>query len=133
VLVALPLKDEDDLAAQANDAVYGLACGIWTSDYRAAWRLARRIEAGTVWVNTYKQFSISTPFGGMKQSGIGREKGRQGIAAFSRQKSVYLGLDAEPMAWTRCPAGDPTVNPPRLAPRTATTSGQGLDRRYLCA
>jgi aldehyde dehydrogenase (NAD+) len=101
VLVALPFKNEDDLVAQANDSVYGLACGIWTTDYRAAWRLARRIEAGTVWVNTYKQFSISTPFGGMKQSGIGREKGRQGIAAFSRQKSVYLGLDPEPMAWAR--------------------------------
>ncbi len=101
VLVALPFKDEDGLVAQANASVYGLACGIWTADYRAAWRLARRIEAGTVWVNTYKQFSVSTPFGGMKHSGIGREKGRQGIAAYSRQKSVYLGLDPEPMAWAR--------------------------------
>ena len=99
VLVALPFKDEDDLVAQANDSVYGLAAGIWTRDYRAAWRLARRVEAGTVWVNTYKQFSVSTPFGGVKASGIGREKGRAGIAAYSRQKSVYLGLDDQPSSW----------------------------------
>jgi aldehyde dehydrogenase (NAD+) len=79
--------------------VYGLAAGIWTRDYRAAWRLARRVEAGTVWINTYKQFSISTPFGGMKASGIGREKGRAGIAAYSRQKSIYWGLDERPMPW----------------------------------
>lgn len=101
VLLALPFADEDDLVRQANDSAYGLACGIWSRDYRTAWRLARRIEAGTVWVNTYKQFSISTPFGGMKASGIGREKGRAGIAAYSRQKSVYLGLDEDPMAWAR--------------------------------
>jgi aldehyde dehydrogenase (NAD+) len=61
--------------------------------------VARRIEAGTVWINTYKQFSISTPFGGMKQSGIGREKGRDGILAYMRQKSVYWGLDEGPLPW----------------------------------
>jgi aldehyde dehydrogenase (NAD+) len=99
VLTVLSFKDEDDLVAQANDSVFGLACGLWTRDYRTAWRVARRIEAGTVWVNTYKQFSSSTPFGGMKESGLGREKGRAGIAAYSRQKSVYWGLDEAPHAW----------------------------------
>lgn len=99
VLAVLSFKDEDDLVAQANDSVYGLACGLWTADYRRAWRVARRIDAGTVWVNTYKQFSVSTPFGGMKESGIGREKGRAGIAAYSRQKSVYWGLDEAPHTW----------------------------------
>ncbi len=99
VLTVLPFKDEDDLVSQANDSVYGLACGLWTENYRTAWRLARRIEAGTIWVNTYKQFSASTPFGGMKDSGLGREKGRAGIAAYSRQKSVYWGLDERPHAW----------------------------------
>ncbi|NEB74768.1 aldehyde dehydrogenase family protein [Streptomyces sp. SID14478] len=99
VLVALPFDDEDDLVAQANDSVYGLACGIWTRDHRAAWRLARRIDAGTVWINTYKQFSISTPFGGMKDSGLGREKGRDGIRAHQRQKALYWGTAESPLPW----------------------------------
>ncbi|MFE3454218.1 aldehyde dehydrogenase [Nonomuraea sp. NPDC059194] len=99
VLVALPFADEDDLVARANASVYGLACGIWTRDYRTAWRVARRVEAGTVWINTYKQFSVSTPFGGMKESGLGREKGREGILAYTRQKSVYLGLSEDPLPW----------------------------------
>jgi betaine-aldehyde dehydrogenase len=99
VLVALPYEDEDDLVAQANDSDYGLACGIWTRDHRAAYRLARRIEAGTVWINTYKQFSVSTPFGGMKDSGLGREKGIGGLTAYTRQKSLYWGTDDAPLPW----------------------------------
>ncbi|NLU69118.1 aldehyde dehydrogenase [Streptomyces sp. HNM0574] len=99
VLVALPFDDEDDLVAQANDSVYGLACGIWTRDHRRAWRFARRVEAGTVWINTYKQFSIATPFGGMKDSGLGREKGRDAIRGYQRQKSLYWGTDDSPLPW----------------------------------
>ncbi|MEU6680373.1 aldehyde dehydrogenase family protein [Streptomyces sp. NPDC046925] len=99
VLVALPFDDEDDLVRQADDSVYGLACGIWTRDHRAAWRIARRVEAGTVWINTYKQFSIATPFGGMKESGLGREKGRDGIRAYQRQKSLYWGVSDAPLPW----------------------------------
>ncbi|MFF2810267.1 aldehyde dehydrogenase [Streptomyces sp. NPDC058000] len=99
VLIALPYEDEDDLVRQANDSVYGLACGIWTRDHRAAWRLARRIDAGTVWINTYKQFSISTPFSGMKDSGLGTEKGRDAIRAYQRQKSLYWGTSDAPLPW----------------------------------
>ncbi|MFG6176194.1 aldehyde dehydrogenase [Halomonas sp. THAF12] len=99
VLVALPYDNEDELVGLANDNVYGLAAGIWSADYRAALRLADRLEAGTVWINTYKKFSISTPFGGYKESGLGREKGRQGIQAYMQQKSLYLGLDANPNSW----------------------------------
>ncbi|MEV5712100.1 aldehyde dehydrogenase family protein [Actinoallomurus sp. NPDC052274] len=61
--------------------------------------LARRIEAGAVWINTYKQFGISTPFSGMKASGIGTEKGRDGIRSYTRQKGLYWGLTAEPLPW----------------------------------
>ena len=99
VLVALPYDDEDDLVRQANDSVYGLACGIWTRDLRAAWRLARRIEAGTVWINTYKQFSAATPFSGWKDSGLGTEKGRDAIRAYQRQKSLYWGTSSHPLPW----------------------------------
>jgi betaine-aldehyde dehydrogenase len=91
VLCVLPFDDEDDLLQQANDSVYGLAAGIWTADYRCAWRVARKLEAGTVWVNTYKQLSISTPFGGFKQSGIGREKGTGGLRLYQQEKSLYFG------------------------------------------
>ncbi len=93
VLCILPFYDEEDVIAQANDSVYGLAAGIWTSDYRRAWRVARALEAGTVWINTYKQLSIATPFGGFKESGYGREKGVTGLRLYQQAKGVYLGLD----------------------------------------
>lgn len=99
VAVILPFDDEADLIAQANDSVFGLACGIWTADYRRAWRLARAIAAGTVWINTYKQFSISTPFSGLKESGLGTEKGRDGIRSYMRQKSIYMDLSGAPIPW----------------------------------
>lgn len=91
VLCALPFDDETDLIAQANDTVYGLACGIWTRDLTKAWRVARRVQAGTVWVNTYKELSIASSFGGFKDSGLGREKGLQGLRAYQQTKSIYLG------------------------------------------
>ena len=93
VLCILPFDDEDDIVDQANDSVYGLACEIWTSDYKRAWRVARAIDAGTIWVNTYKQLSISTPFGGFKNSGLGREKGLSGMRVYQQAKSIYFGLD----------------------------------------
>jgi betaine-aldehyde dehydrogenase len=99
VLAVLPFDDEDDVVAMGDDNDYGLACGIYTRDFTRAWRVARAIEAGTVWINTYKQFSISTPFGGMKDSGMGREKGRDGIRAWMSQKSIYYDLSGRPHPW----------------------------------
>ncbi len=101
VLVALPFDGEEDLVAQANDSVFGLACGIWTRDLGDAWRLARGVEAGTVWINTYKQFSSSTPFSGWKDSGLGSEKGRDWLRGYQRQKSLYFGTDPAPLPWAR--------------------------------
>lgn len=99
VLVVLPFEDEHDLVQQANDSVYGLAAGLWTENYRKAWQLARALDVGTVWINTYKKFSISTPFGGFKESGVGREKGRLSILSYMQQKSIYMGLSTEPDPW----------------------------------
>ena len=99
VLVAMPFDNEEALLEQANDSVYALAAGIWTRDYKAAWRIGRAVQAGTVWINTYKQFSISTPFGGWRDSGLGREKGRMGIQQYMEQKSLYWGLNGQPLAW----------------------------------
>ncbi|HHM5034905.1 TPA: aldehyde dehydrogenase [Pseudomonas aeruginosa] len=82
VLVAMPFDSEEALIEEANDSCYALAAGIWTRDFQRAWRLGRAVQAGTVWINTYKQFSISTPFGGWRDSGLGREKGRLGILQY---------------------------------------------------
>ena len=99
VLVAMPFDDEAQLLEQANDSLYALAAGIWSRDYKRAWALGRQIQAGTVWINTYKQFSISTPFGGWRDSGLGREKGRLGILQYMEQKSLYWGMNEQPLAW----------------------------------
>lgn len=92
VLCVIPFDDEADLIAQANDTAFGLASGVWTRDYQRAWRVARALEAGTVWINTYKQLSIATPFGGFKDSGIGREKGINGMRLYQQPKGVYFGM-----------------------------------------
>ncbi|GJH14375.1 aldehyde dehydrogenase [Caballeronia novacaledonica] len=99
VLAALPFDDEAALLEQANDSVFGLAAGIWTRDYKRAWKMSRALNTGTVWINTYKQFSISTPFGGWKDSGMGREKGRLGLREYLQQKSLYWGLNDAPLPW----------------------------------
>ena len=99
VLVVLPFDDEQQLLADANDSLYGLAAGIWSENFRHSWALARKLEVGTVWINTYKKFSIAAPFGGFKESGLGREKGRQGVLAYMQQKSIYVGLSDEPNPW----------------------------------
>ena len=92
VLCALPFESEDDLIQQANDTTYGLAAGIWTADYKRAWRVARALEAGMVWINTYKQFSTAAPFGGFKDSGLGREKGLQGIRTYQQVKTLFWSM-----------------------------------------
>jgi NAD-dependent aldehyde dehydrogenases len=89
VAVVIPFTDEADLVRQANDTEFGLAAGVWTSDFAKAWRVGRAIRAGTVWINTYKETSISTPFGGFKQSGLGREKGRNGMRTYMEPKGLY--------------------------------------------
>ncbi len=97
VLVVLPFDGEDDLIDKANGTAFGLAAGLWTSDYARAWRVARELEAGSVWINTYKQSHIATPFGGFKSSGIGREKGIQGLRLYTQTKSIYWGLHGAPL------------------------------------
>lgn len=99
VLVVIKYDDEADLITQANASCFGLAAGIWTENYRKAWQIARALEVGTVWINTYKKFSISAPFGGFKDSGIGREKGCLGILSYMQQKSIYMGLREQPNPW----------------------------------
>jgi acyl-CoA reductase-like NAD-dependent aldehyde dehydrogenase len=99
VMNVMPFDSEDEVIALGNDNDYGLACGLWTRDFPKAWRVGRAISTGTVWINTYKQFSIATPFGGVKDSGVGREKGREGIRAYQAQKSIYVDMTNRPHPW----------------------------------
>ena len=92
VAVVIPFENEDDLLQQANDTDFGLASGIWTGNYQRAWRVARALRAGTVWINTYKQASISTPFGGFKQSGTRPRKGLARDAGLYRSEGHFLGF-----------------------------------------
>ena len=92
VIVALPFSDVDDLARQANDSEYGLAAGVWTRDISKAHKLAKRIKAGTVWVNTYGGTDPALPFGGFKASGHGREMGFEAIHLYTEVKSVLINL-----------------------------------------
>jgi acyl-CoA reductase-like NAD-dependent aldehyde dehydrogenase len=101
VLVCLPFQDEADLIAQGNGTAFGLACGIWTESFKRAWRIGRALEAGSVWINTYKQSVTTTPFGGFKNSGIGREKGIDGLRLYAQVKSMYFGLHEQPMSVAR--------------------------------
>jgi phenylacetaldehyde dehydrogenase len=92
VVVAAPFHDIDELAAVANDSPYGLGAGIWTRDISKAHTLAKKIRAGTVWVNCYNVFDAALPFGGYKQSGWGREMGHEALDAYTEVKAVCTQL-----------------------------------------
>ena len=92
VVVAAPFSDLDEIAAQANDTEYGLGAGIWTKDISKAHALAKKIRAGTVWINCYNVFDASLPFGGYKQSGWGREMGHEALEAYTEVKAVTAQL-----------------------------------------
>ncbi len=90
VLSVLRFRDLDEAVEIANDINYGLAAGVWTESLRRAVRMAERLQAGTVWVNTYRSTSYTTPFGGYKASGLGRENGIEAINEYLQVKSVWL-------------------------------------------
>lgn len=90
VLVAMPYKNIDDLIERANDTDYGLAASVWTQNLSRALEIIPRIKAGTVWVNTHGILDSNMPFGGFKQSGIGREHGRAAIESYTEPKSVCI-------------------------------------------
>ena len=92
VVTLQPFDDEDEALALANATDYGLSCSIWTSDLRRAHRLAGRLETGIVWVNTWLERDLRTPFGGIKQSGLGREGGFEAMRFFTEAKNVCINL-----------------------------------------
>ena len=94
VLSIIAFTDEDDAVAIANDSRFGLGAGVWTSDIGRAFRMSERIQAGTVWVNTYRTVSFMSPFGGYKDSGVGRENGMDAIREYLQVKSVWINTGA---------------------------------------
>ena len=92
VLAAIDFADLDEAIATANDTPYGLAAGVWTRDIKKAHYVARQLQAGTVWVNTYNVYDTAAPFGGYKQSGFGREMSAHALEHYTQVKSVWVDL-----------------------------------------
>jgi len=90
VVCALPFDEPDEILARANDTPSGLAAGFWTRDLSTAHRLAARLQAGTIWINTWGNTDAASPFGGYKQSGYGREMGKEAMDLYTQVKSVWI-------------------------------------------
>ena len=95
VLAVIPFDDEEEVIEAANATDFGLAAGVWTRDFRRAHVMARRLEAGTVWINTYRAMAFNSPFGGYKNSGLGRQNGYEAILQYTQTKSVWCDLGRE--------------------------------------
>lgn len=96
VLAVIPFDDEDEALRIANGSKYGLAAGVWTRDMARAFRMSKGIQSGTVWINTYRALSFMAPFGGMKNSGLGRESGQDMIKSYLQAKTVWIDNSARP-------------------------------------
>jgi acyl-CoA reductase-like NAD-dependent aldehyde dehydrogenase len=95
VLSVIPFDTEDEAIAIANDTMYGLGAGVWTKDLQRAHRVAHAVRAGSVWVNSYRMITYNVPFGGYKQSGIGRENGLSAVRDYTETKSVWIELSGQ--------------------------------------
>ena len=93
VVTAMPFQSVEEIAAEANNTPYGLAAGIWTKDIGKAHALANKLKAGTVWINCYNVFDAAMPFGGYKQSGWGREMGKQALELYTETKAVCVRIN----------------------------------------
>jgi aldehyde dehydrogenase (NAD+) len=95
VLAVLKFKDEEDALRIGNDIRFGLAAGVWTQSLKRAMLMSERLRAGTIWVNNYRSTSYTTPFGGYKDSGVGREGGVEAVKEYLETKSVWISTDLD--------------------------------------
>jgi betaine-aldehyde dehydrogenase len=93
VMAVLDFEDEAEVVGRANATEFGLAAGVFTNDLTRAHRVIAALDAGTCWINTYNITPIELPFGGNKQSGLGRENGRAAIEHYTQLKSVYVAME----------------------------------------
>ena len=92
VACVIRFKTEEEVVAMANDSEYGLGGAVWTRDINRAFRVARAVQTGRMWINTYNELPAHTPFGGYKKSGIGRETHKMMLEHYSRHKNIFISL-----------------------------------------
>jgi betaine-aldehyde dehydrogenase len=99
VAAVIPFADEAEAIRIANDSAYGLAAAVWSRDIFRVLRTVKQLRAGVVWVNHMQPTFVEAPWGGYKQSGIGRELGKWGVEEYLQVKQVHINLNEQPIGW----------------------------------